>query len=57
MIVPGSIGDWMLFASMLGALSALAVSGYRWVLQETVTPVPIRTDLVAPRTTRQRVPT
>jgi hypothetical protein len=37
MIAPGSIGDWALFAGMLGSLSALAVCGHRWVLRETVT--------------------
>ena len=42
MIVPGSIGDWALFAGMLGTLSALAVSGCRWVLREAMTPDPIR---------------
>jgi hypothetical protein len=30
MIAPASIGDWVLFAGMLGALSALATVGYRW---------------------------
>jgi hypothetical protein len=37
MITPGSIEDWTLFAGMLGALSALAASGHRWVLRETQT--------------------
>jgi pheromone shutdown protein TraB len=58
MVAPGSLGDWMLFTGMLGALSALAVVGHTWVLQGAVTPDPIRSHpLVAPRTAQHRVPT
>jgi hypothetical protein len=42
MITPGSLGDWALFAGMLGSLSAFAVCGHRWVLRETMAPERIR---------------
>jgi len=38
MVAPGSIADWALFAGMLGSLSALAIAGHRWVLQEPPKP-------------------
>jgi hypothetical protein len=58
MIAPGSIGDWALFAGMLGSLSALALCGHRWVLREVVSPERIRSrPLVAPRTLPNRVST
>jgi len=58
MIAPGSIGDWALFAGMLGSLSALAMCGHRWVLQETETSERIRSHpLTAPRTAPNRVST
>ncbi|MGH2594540.1 MAG: hypothetical protein ACRDH7_01090 [Actinomycetota bacterium] len=58
MVTPSSLGDWALFAGMLGSLSALAVCGHRWVLRETVTPERIRSrPSAAPRTARDRVPT
>jgi hypothetical protein len=57
MIASGSLGDWALFAGMLGSLSALAVCGHRWVLQETVKPERIRSHpLTAARTSPNRVP-
>lgn len=56
MIAPGSIGDWALFAAMMGSLSALAVCVHRWVLQETLTPEPIRSHpLDAPAIPPNRV--
>ncbi|MGZ5213223.1 MAG: hypothetical protein ACXWEJ_03485 [Actinomycetota bacterium] len=56
MIEPGSIGDWALFAGMLGSLSALAVGVQRWVLREAATPERIRSQpFVAPATVPDRV--
>jgi len=58
MIAPGSIGDWALFAGMLGSLSGLALCGHRWVLREAEMPERIRSrPLVAPRTLQNRVST
>jgi hypothetical protein len=58
MIAPGSLGDWALLAGMLGSLSALAVSGHRWVLRETVTSERTRSrQLTAPGTVPNRVST
>ena len=58
MIAPGSIGDWALFAGMLGSLSALAVCGHRWVLREPVMPERIRSHpIAAARTSPRRVST
>jgi hypothetical protein len=56
MITPGSIEDWALFAGLLGSLWALALSGYRWVLLETVTSEQIGSHpFTAPRTLPNRV--
>ena len=58
MIAPGTIGDWALFAGMLGSLSALAVCGHRWVLHETVKPERIRSHpFVAPAASPNRIST
>ena len=47
MVAPGSIADWALFAGMLGSLSALAIAGHRWVLQEP--PKPERVQVASVR--------
>jgi hypothetical protein len=58
MIAPGSMGDWALFAGMLGSLSALAICTHRLVLRETMMPERIRSHpFVAPGTAPKRVPT
>jgi hypothetical protein len=56
MIAPGSVGDWALFAGMLGSLSALTMSTHRFVLRETATPERIRSHpFVAPDRAPNRV--
>ena len=58
MITPASVADWVLFAGMMGSLSALAASGSRWVLQETPAPERILSrPYPALRTVRDRVST
>ena len=47
MIAPDSIADRALFAGMLGSLSALAVAGHRWVLQEPPEPERVRSHPMA----------
>jgi hypothetical protein len=58
MIAPGSITDWALFAGMLGSLSALAVAGHRWVLQDPPEPERVRSHpFVAPSSVPTRAST
>jgi hypothetical protein len=58
MIAPGSIADWALFAGMLGSLSALAIAGHRWVLQEPAKPERVRSHpFIVPAVLPDRVPT
>jgi hypothetical protein len=58
MIAPGSIMDWASFAGMLGSLSALAVAGHRWVLQEPPEPERVRSHPMAvPANSPNRVST
>jgi hypothetical protein len=57
MIAPGSIADMALLAGMVGSLSAFALLGHRWVLQETAVPEAVRSRLFdGPATVPNRVP-
>jgi hypothetical protein len=56
MIAPGSIADWVMFAGMLGSLSAVAVGTHRFVLRETATPERSRSHpFIAPARAPNRV--
>jgi hypothetical protein len=58
MIAPGSIADRAFFAGMPGSLSALAVAGHRWVLQEPPEPERVRSHPMAvPANSPNRVST
>jgi hypothetical protein len=45
MITPGTIGDWAVFATMLGAMSAIAAGAYRVETRERSKSGPERLQL------------
>jgi hypothetical protein len=58
MITPGSTGDWVLFAGMLGLVTTFATLGHRWILKrgsaEEPTGSPRDRALVLPARPRMR---